>query len=160
MALRLFKPTINVPAREVTDYSEDECLCFRDAFTSIATDYRFHARISYIGIGGFAVGILLAALLPKTILPWLFIPIVVFWFVALGGALTAQPLICPGCSNDMEHSFGKYCPACGSASLEPSTFFRRPRCLTCGKSMGGGKGGHYKIRACTHCGLMLDERGL
>jgi hypothetical protein len=160
MALRLFKSAINVPAREVADYSEDECLCFRDAFSSIAAKYRFHARISYVGVGGGFVTFFLTTLLPKTAIPWPFISFIICWLVALGGALTAPPLICPGCCNDIEHSFGKYCPECGSASLEPSTFFHRSRCLTCRKSMGGGKGRHYKIRACTHCGLMLDQRGL
>jgi hypothetical protein len=44
--------------------------------------------------------------------------------------------------------------------LQPGGFLRSPHCKACGKSLRRGRGRHYKIRACTHCGLMLDARGL
>jgi tRNA(Ile2) C34 agmatinyltransferase TiaS len=97
---------------------------------------------------------------PKTLFPWFFIPVLIFWLVALGSAMSTPRLVCPGCCNEMERSFGRYCPECGNSHLQPGGWFRAPHCRACGKSMRRGKGRHYKIRACTHCGLMLDDGGL
>ena len=41
-----------MPSREVADYSVEECSRLRDAFSSVAADYRRHVRIGDIGFGG------------------------------------------------------------------------------------------------------------
>jgi hypothetical protein len=132
----------------------------RDAFTPLAASYRRRARRGYIAIGGFLGCVLVAMLLPNVVVPWFLIPAMIFWLIALGSTMTAPRLVCPGCSNEMEGAFGKYCPECGSPTLGNARWFRAPNCTACGKSMRRGKGRYYKIRACTHCGLMLDEKGL
>jgi hypothetical protein len=151
---------VTAPAREVADYSVEERSHFREAFSSIAAGYRHHAHIGYFGVGGFAACILLAMILSKWLFPWFFVPGLIFWLIALGSALSAPQLICPGCSNDIEHRFESYCPECGSRQFQRRGWWRSPSCTACGKTMRRGKGRSYKIRACTHCGLMLDERGL
>lgn len=159
-SFRLFlEQPVTTPTREVADYSVEERSRLRHAFSCIASDYRRHGRIGFAGVGGFMCCILLAIILPKTLFPWFFIPVLIFWLVAFGSAVSALRLVCPGCSNEIEHSFGRYCPECGSRQLEAGGWFRSPHCTACGKFMRHGKGRHYKIRACTHCGLMLDEKG-
>ena len=70
-------------------------------------------------------------------------------------------LVCPGCLNNVEDSRGSYCPECGSHSLQPRRWFRFPHCTGCGKIMSNSRAGRlYKIRACTHCGLRLDDNGV
>jgi hypothetical protein len=68
---------------------------------------------------------------------------------------------CPGCHNTIDARFDRFCPECGNASLRPGKW-QLPHCSTCGKDMKIVRGGKrlYKIRACTFCGLMLDEQGL
>jgi hypothetical protein len=153
-------PEPPAPAREVADYSAEERDRLRDAFASIAADCRRHRRIALFGAGGFAGCILLAMLLPKSWFPWFAIPVVLSWLISFGAIVSAPRLMCPGCRHEIDRGFGPYCPECGDRQLEPGGWFRSPRCGTCGKTMRRGKYRHYKIRACTHCGLMLDDRGL
>ena len=160
-SFRLYlRQAIVKPAREVADYSGEERDRLRDAFRSVASDYRRHTRVSYVAAGGFAGCLIAALILPKVLFPWFLIPAFTFWLVALGSMASAPCLICPGCSNEIDCSFGRYCPECGSPELQTVGWLRSPRCTACGKSMRRGKGRHYRIRACTHCGLMLDDSGL
>ena len=71
-----------------------------------------------------------------------------------------QPLLCPGCGNEMEHPLGGYCPECGGGPLRPAGPFGATACLTCGRALRYRKGRKFKVRACTDCGLVLDEKGL
>ena len=146
------------------DYSADECVRFREVFRPTAAIYRRRRRIGSIwflsGGGCLVFGGFLDFVSRQNLMPWVTIPFFVcvgvwFWILA-----TTPRLTCPGCSQEMEYCFGDYCPECGSKGLEPPGQFRPPHCRTCGKSMHGGRGRKYKIRACTHCGLMLDDKGL
>lgn len=167
--LRSFRPNsespATAPAREASDYSAKDRSRLRETFSFIATDYRRHTRIAMCAVvGGIAlsipIGMVIVMGLSNSLIPWFAIPFVVCWLIVLGAMVSAPRLVCPGCSNEIEGSFGRYCPECGSQQLRPGGVFRSPRCTGCGKSMRRGRGRHYKIRACTHCGLMLDDRGL
>ena len=159
------QPPATAPAREAARYSAEDRSRRRAIFSFIATDYRRHTRIAMCGVvGGITVsiplGVVIAMGLPESLIPWFAIPFVVCWLIVLGAMVSAPRLVCPGCCNEIEGSLGRYCPECGSQQLQPGGVFRPPRCTACGKSMRRGRGRHYKIHACTHCGLMLDDRGL
>jgi DNA-directed RNA polymerase subunit RPC12/RpoP len=94
--------------------------------------------------GGWAGGVFLLCWL--IVMVWMFFPV---------------RLVCPACSNDVERGeLGPYCPTCGSRSLSAGGRWKAPRCAACGKRLRRGRYRYYKVRACTHCGLLLDERGL
>jgi len=157
--VHLFRQKATVPSREIADCSAEERNRLSDAFISSAIGYRRHRRIAIFAMGGFAASILLAMILPKSLFLWLLSAAAILLIVVLSLAVSAPSLACPGCCNDIERSFGRYCPECGNRQLQQGNWFRSTRCAACGKTMGG-KGRSYKIRACTHCGLILDEKGL
>jgi hypothetical protein len=70
---------------------------------------------------------------------------------------------CPACHNSIYLSrLGHYCPACGSNQLEAGNFWGRlPKCNGCGKKLllMHRSRRNYKVRVCTHCGVLLDEKG-
>ena len=157
--LSYLKPRVVAPAREVADYSTEERRRLREAFSSVAANYRRQERTCVWGFAGFAGSIVLAVILPTAWLPWSAIPVAIcfafFFFAMIGMA----GIVCPGCSNEIENSFGCYCPECGSRQLQRNGWYRAPHCTACGKRMRRGRARMYTIRACTHCGLMLDEEG-
>ncbi|HEY1170084.1 MAG TPA: hypothetical protein VGH19_01835 [Verrucomicrobiae bacterium] len=75
-------------------------------------------------------------------------------------ALFTPKLICPGCEKQTDRGQGNFCPECGAETLGPGDWLRHPHCRTCDKTMRRGKNRHYTIRYCTHCGLLLDEKGV
>ena len=81
------------------------------------------------------------------------------WLVCLGAIVSARQLICPGCDNLID-AIDRYCPECGGTPLIPGGLFKTPECTVCGKKLRFGKSRSFRIRACTHCGVMLDEQGL
>jgi hypothetical protein len=87
-------------------------------------------------------------------------------FLILFSAFGILPLYqarlkCPACHNRLvSRRWENYCPECDSDRLEAGNWYRAWRCNDCGKRLISGKGGRrYKIRACTHCGVLLDEKG-
>ncbi|CAN5708764.1 hypothetical protein BH09VER1_BH09VER1_43990 [soil metagenome] len=63
---------------------------------------------------------------------------------------------CPACKRSLDAS-GEFCPVCGRRDLQPGSWLCAPKCSSCQKTMTAGKGGrNYRVRACTHCGLVLD----
>ena len=148
-----------VPAREDADYSAEERNRLRDRFSPIALRYRRRIRIEYCAVGGFIAGLALAIILPTSVSGLFIVLIVLCWLVMFGAILTAPRLVCPGCSNEME-GFGRYCPECGKPELQTGGWLSCPRCAVCCKRLRRNKVRNYRIRACTHCGLILDEKGL
>ena len=65
-------------------------------------------------------------------------------------------LKCPACRNIVNsNQLGCYCPACGRNE------FKSPVCDGCGKRIFWYKGSRcYKICACTHCGIFLNDKGI
>jgi len=157
-SFRLYRAgAIQTPARTVSDYTPEEIAGFHIVYAGWAQDYRKRLHRAYYGIAGFFLCIVLMACVQK---PY-------FWFAGISCWLfimvTAPTLPkCPGCLIDLGARLGAFCPECGSPSLQPGSWFRAPKCDACGKTMSKGSKGRrrYTIHACTHCGLMLDEKGL
>ena len=110
------------------------------------------------GMAAFFACIILGMALPKHLFMYFWVAGICSWFFIVFAAPRTPD--CPACHTKLDAGFGAFCPECSSRSLQCDRWFRSPRCDACGKSMRGGKGRNYKIRACTHCGVMLDERGL
>ena len=142
-------------------YTAEETSQFQQNFAPVANRYRRHARTAVAAIIGFMCWILLLCLVFRpSASGWGFlVPAFVCWIIGLAAILSAPVLICPARQERLDRDLGRYCPECGSTQLEAGDFLRAPHCLSCGRHMRRHRARHYKIRACTHCGLMLDERG-
>ena len=67
---------------------------------------------------------------------------------------------CPSCDHRLNGALGRFCPNCGADGLTAGRL-QAPRCSACGTSISGRRGKRfYKVRACTACGLIVDEAGL
>jgi hypothetical protein len=66
---------------------------------------------------------------------------------------------CFNCHYETRASFfGKFCPVCGDTSLKRGAFFTK--CTNCSKTLKERRSfRNFKIRYCTHCGIMLDKEG-
>jgi predicted RNA-binding Zn-ribbon protein involved in translation (DUF1610 family) len=148
------------PQRFATDYSSQEQSQLREEFKPLAKKYRERMRAAYITLAvGFAC-ILLVFFLPKNLLPWMIGGFFICWLVVVFLAVVSPMPNCPACKNKIDGDFGDYCPECGANALKRRSWFRAPQCSACGKIMQRGKSRQYSIRACTYCGVMLDEKGL
>jgi hypothetical protein len=152
------REAVKAPARVANDYLPEEAASFRETFRPIAERYRQRSRIAGFGMAAFFLCIGLGFMLPKHLFMYLWLGCICSWLYMFFAAPRMPD--CPACHNRLDAGFGAFCPECGSHSLQPGSWLRSPRCESCGKTMRRGKGRHYTIRACTHCGLMLDDRGL
>jgi hypothetical protein len=147
--------------RCVADYTLDERAKLREDFQPIAEEYRHANRFSSIGFLTCGLGMMsLFFFLGKSSIPWVLIPFLsgIGFFIWILSKI--PPLICPGCNNYLDGRFGRYCPECGSDRFQRGSWFQPSYCPACGKWIGRGKDRQYDIRACTHCGVMLDEKGV
>jgi hypothetical protein len=160
-SFRLYrKPPKIAPERVATGHQLEEMTRFREEFLRIV---KRHQRYQYLALGSFFVGIC-CFVLSKThpsVSSWL---IAGCFVCALGYTLAVQlsrPK-CPACHNALDGSFGAYCPECGAGTFPRSNWLYPPTCLSCGTTMRRGRKGSrkYRIRACTHCGVFLDTKGL
>jgi hypothetical protein len=142
-------------------YTAEQTSRFQQMFAPVARRYRHHALAALIAIVGSISWILLLALVvkPSTSAWGYIVPFVICWIIGLVAIGSAPALVCPGCKERLDRGFGAHCPECASNGLQTGNWFRAPRCLSCGKYLRRHRARHYRIRACTHCGLMLDERG-
>jgi hypothetical protein len=165
-SFRLYRePPPQRPARFAAGLSDEERTQLQCAFDPVAAKYRLQEQIArYAGlgfVGSIVVFIFFGGMLHAISADWCFVPAMICWLIAFGALATRPRLTCPNCNNDMAYRFGPYCPECGDDVLAPSRWFMNTKCAACGKSLRCSKGGRrYKIRACTHCGLMVDEKGL
>lgn len=149
---------VAVPSRIATDYRPEEVAAFREQFAPVVERYHRRWRIAMFGLAAFFAFIVIGIALPKHLFAYFWLASICSWlFIFFAAPRTPD---CPACHTKLDADFGAFCPECGSRSLQRGGWFRSPRCDACGKSMRRGRGRHYKIRACTHCGVMLDERGL
>jgi hypothetical protein len=161
-SFRLYlRPSISQPRRVASDYSAEQLANFREKLRPLARLYRCAHVILYIVVAlGFSF-LVLNEVLPRSFSPWVAGG---FWaclvsFLAL--FCLCPPLLCPACQNRLERGrFGSYCPECGAKGLQTKGWFRSPWCPTCRQRIRCGRGQYYKTRACTYCGVPLDERGL
>ena len=166
---KLFKHPV---AKVVAEYSAEEKMRFREQFAPVAQRFRQiqHPMLVFV-VGSFLFTSIAASILhielryPKNMREWigwtflgcsvpLLLAVIIFaipWFL----------IRCPACHNRLiSPRLGHYCPACGSSQLEEGDWLVVRRCKTCGKYVGRVGWRRYKIRACTHCGVILDEIGL
>ena len=151
---------IIAPGVVAGDYTADQAAAFREQFKPLAAHYRSRLRRVGWGMGAaVAVFLILGHLLPDNLTVFCFLGgVASFLLVGVIGWPVLPP--CPACHNSLDGYVGTFCPECGSPSLKRG-WLQPPKCNSCGKWMGTGRGGRsYKIRACTHCGVMLDEMGL
>lgn len=162
MKFYLHHPVVT-PQRFVTDHTTEEQIQFREAFQPLAKRYRRFNLIVGMGFVSGAICLVLAMNFKDT---WFIWPLVGIFICSLLLVLCSvfvgcfRMPSCPACHNAIWETFGAYCPECGAKTLDHRTWPFSPRCLTCGQSMRRGRRRLYKIRACTHCGVMLDEIGL
>ena len=133
-----------------------------------------HRRRRRIGIGlfiGFMLGgaVLTLEVLPRAVRAW-GVAVSLGGFVVSSVALAFPvKLVCPACRKRLEPASGKYCPQCGTDQLQPGTrrrglsAARSAYCPSCEAGIAeedGDSARSYRIRGCTHCGVMLDENGI
>jgi hypothetical protein len=154
---------------EVSSYSLEELQRFRENFAADlkryrAAERRFALPILLIFLAGFAA-VFYSFLVFHPPVTWLFIT--GFVLVGIGLVLMAvtatvfqRKLICPACRQSFIDAIDECCPECGSASLEMGNWRGARHCNFCGRDLVSGKNRNFKFKACTHCGVLLDEKGL
>ena len=86
------------------------------------------------------------------------------WVVVVAFFVLSGRLKYPACKKRLEPAVGAYCPQCGSDRFQYSGHKRKPSyCPSCDSQIAeddGDSSRSYRIRGCTHCGVMLYEKGL
>jgi len=163
-SFRLHRPIPSPPPpRTVGDYAPDELAQFKNAFRPTADRYRRHLRIGGVAawVVFFFIGFafLLATAAPHSLsFSLVFTGFVLLWVGALWGIVLTRSLKCPACKRQIT-TLCAYCPECGHSPLAIG-WFGGFSCEHCGKTLSGGKRRNYKIKVCSHCGVVLDEQGL
>jgi hypothetical protein len=148
------------PTKVVDDYQPEELERFRAAFHPLAQRYRHRIRCIGYPIAATAVVCWLLAIVFPRFLPWC-VPGFMVSILALILLTCVSPLPkCPACHNALDHGLGEFCPECGSRGLDRVGWLHARQCASCEKRLTRRKARHYKIRACTQCGVFLDEKGL
>jgi hypothetical protein len=148
-----------------SDYSTEERTHFREVFAPKAERFRQYSRRALAtALGAVIVWFFAIMFLPRVGLFWVCgVLMIVFLGMFVYGLYTRPPLECPACRNLLDSwNLGCYCPECGSDQLKKGGLLQPPSCGACSKTMYRRKGGgyKYKIRACTYCGVFLDDRGV
>lgn len=150
------------PQRYAEDYTREESESFQETFRAAASDHRRGQRNMLVMFGVAVLCWLPAAFMQKTTLTswfsWAFAAIILLTLVL---STLERPLICPACRNALNEVMGPFCPECGARAVR-ATDGKYPECGSCKATLSRGrKGGRrYRIRACTHCGVMLDDQGI
>ena len=148
------------PLRLVTEIPPEEQVELRESFKPLARQSRRSRRIAEIIIAVAFGCVLLGFVVPKAYFPWVMGGFFVCWVTLVSMTFFSPPLLCPACHNKVDAGFGLFCPECGARALQPGSWFRAPHCSVCGREMHRGKGRHFSVRACTYCGVWLDDEGL
>jgi hypothetical protein len=105
-------------------------------------------------------GIVFTNIAPNAVRIFGFFSILTGFVVATVLLVFGRRLKCPACKKRLEPASGLYCPQCGSDRFE---YGRHPTCSGCGGTIqeeDSDSARSYWIRGCTHCGTMLDEKGV
>jgi hypothetical protein len=151
---------IATPKRYASDMPLEERAQLRETFAPSARRFRFSIRIAYCLIAAAGVCMLLGVLLPNSMFNWIMGGTFLCWVLVVSMMLLSPRLVCPACSNKLELGFGPFCPECGENGLEFPGWPCAPHCSACGRDMRRRKTRFYRIRACSYCGLWLDDEGL
>ena len=159
------------PAGFTDDAWPRERTPFLISFRPRAERYRRRRRLGlYLMFGFMLGGIGLANVnLPDSARFSAFALLVLAWLGAVVTLLFGLKLRCPACRNRLEPAKGLYCPQCGSDQFQHGVHRRKssnanhrycPSCDNTIEEEDGDSSRSYCIRGCTHCGVMLDEKGL
>ena len=164
-SFRLQRPSAPLtPPRTVGDYTPNELAQFKSSFRTTVDAYRHHLRIAGVIVCAvfFVIGLacVLATFTPHSLtFSLVFGGFALLWIFALWAFVLTRSLRCPACKHQLI-TLGAFCPECGHPSLTQSGWFGSRSCGHCGKSLSVGKRRNYKIKACSHCGVVLYEQGL
>lgn len=163
-SFRLYVPQPAVPLAigDETDYSPEELQSLREQFRPLAGRWRSFVRLQQRLIALW-IGIVICLFFFR--IQWLLPVAVVLYMAAFALGIFMEfslKLCCPGCQNNLERELGDYCPECGHrGGMQSPGWLRGMKCDRCGMTLSYQKGRRaFKIRACTHCGLPLDEEGI
>lgn len=168
LIMKLFANTpAKSPIRSIADYAPEEVARYQESYRLLVAEYRRHERINF-GVVALMMGVIGVLLLLR---PPFWISLATIGLLLVLGTLyllwalpQSRVPQCPACGNQPGMPFGSFCPECGSKTLESAKHPWRgqvPYCRSCNRRMHSGEGGRsYRIRVCSHCGLMLDEKGL
>jgi hypothetical protein len=150
-------------------YSPEELKQFREIFAADLKQYRANDRryanpVLVMFLAGFAA-VVCSFVISQHPIHWLLgvgIFLIVAGFIALVVAASSlqKNLTCPACHNVFLDNIDKCCPECGSVSLDPADWLGARHCRACGKNIRSGKNRNFRYKACTHCGVLLDVKGL
>jgi hypothetical protein len=156
-------------SEDVSNDSQDELKKFRETFAADLKEYhakehRYAMPILMVFLAGFAA-IFCSFLLFQHPVKWLFITGIGLIaaglvLIAVVGSLLQKNLTCPACHSFFIDELAECCPECGSPGLESKNWRGARLCKSCGKKLTAGKRRNFKYKACTHCGLLLCEKGL
>lgn len=163
-----------VPRRSGTGrYSETEQEHYRTQFAPMAARYRAYARSIQVTLGLMvALGISSQWEPLKAFLGWILGASLISVIFVVLLARKQSRLACPACGeplfsdhcNIQSRVAGTFCPMCGAPGLKPGNWITDAHCDACGEDLRRGQRcrqlRYYPVRACTHCGLFLDQRGL
>ena len=154
-------------ARIDHDYWPRPRTAFLHQFQPIAQRYRRRRRTGlYLFVAFMVFGFALTYIpVPETVRLGGFFVLMATWFAAVALFLFGLKLRCPACRKRLEPAKGRYCPQCGSDQFQQDTRWgvRDRYCPSCVGTIAeedGDSARNYKIRGCTHCGVMLDEMGV
>jgi RNA polymerase subunit RPABC4/transcription elongation factor Spt4 len=155
--------------KAIPDCSPEEIRQYRERFAADlkqyrATEKRYALPVLLVFLAGFSALIYSYVLSPHPI-KWLLatgIVLIIAGFVSLVATafLLQSRLKCPACHFSFLSDIANHCPECGSASLESGDWLGAKHCNACGKSLRTGKNRNFRHKACTNCGVFLDDKGL
>jgi hypothetical protein len=144
------------------NYTVLEELAYQAIFKQVIKRYYWACvQAGFLGFG-LVVILTLAFKFPDLFTLWIILELICI-FLLLGIVLTIPLLTCPRCHNRLVQNFDVYCPTCGSNQIYPYSLFctRLAYCSSCNRHMSpdSKSGRNYRIRFCTSCGLLLDDKG-
>lgn len=128
------------------------------AFLPQAVRHRKRQQATIVLMFGGIVFAGLAVALPEAYSTWLGVPGVALIAAALVNVFAMPGLECPRCRHDLER-VERYCPCCDAMAVELNAW-RGNRCGSCGKRLGPSKSRRFPIRFCSHCGVLVDRKGV
>ena len=144
-------------------FSLEDQTKYRQIFALVAQKHRSFSRRAWLILAvGAVISVVTWNIIPPSLAEWAVAPFFISWVTVMLLKLTIVPsLECPACHRALDvRKLGDFCPECGAPNLQPGVVLSPPQCAACGKQLRRPKGRLFKIRACTHCGLLLDDKGL
>jgi hypothetical protein len=158
-SFRLYRsPGVVAPQRHVADYQPGELAQFRAEFRFVVERERQLGRLDLALLTLWLSCIVLGAVFLSNV-PCFWWGLFAYWLVVLLFKSLSKAPMCPACHNALNEDLGAYCPECGAKAVQDGGWLSDKCCSYCGKTLWHGKARHYTIRACTQCGVPLDEKG-